>query len=418
MAGAVNVIGAPGGPFYVIFGGGVVGGNLLQYAGGPAVIITPSSAGIAIIGPGLAASAPFSGAVASTDGSANTLAAPLTLTGAATLTSNLGSLTLTGPLTLGSNALTLAGSNNLTLKGAINSTGMASLTKNGTGTATLAHDNSAFGTGGTSGLTTGLVAGGGITVNNGILSNTANQTLGAVTDTLTFGGAGSYTLGYNGFAAPDSVTFAGTGTVNFAYNGGTASFFQLRQCHVFRVGIPDFPRRPARLDRPRRRHGDGSDRWAIHRVLRVRHCRRRALVATAGSTTATVGQFAYTAATTAAQLQAYLLTIPGLASLPAANVMAGPPGVFTIYGANIAVVTGAATSVTSTGQNAVTVASGASLGFSGANYLAQQPVSIAGAGVVNGLTTDGAIVGLGGTAYFGALCSRMVTWFSEQRRAP
>ena len=61
LAGAVNVIGAPGGPFYVIFGGGVVGGNLLQYAGGPAVIITPSSAGIAIIGPGLLASAPFGG---------------------------------------------------------------------------------------------------------------------------------------------------------------------------------------------------------------------------------------------------------------------------------------------------------------------------------------------------------------------
>ncbi len=35
------------------------------------------------------------------------------------------------------------------------------------------------------------------------------------------------------------------------------------------------------------------------------------------------------------------------------------------------------------------------------NYLAQQPVAVSGLGVLNGTTTDGSIVGTGGTAYFG-----------------
>ncbi len=133
--------------------------------------------GIAINGIGLNSPLIYTGALVSADGNPNTFAGPITLTANATLGAFTGSLTLTGPIALGSNTLTLSNTNNLVLNGGLNGSGAAALVKNGSGTATLGHDNSAFGTGGAGGSTTGLVAGGGIQINNGILAVTANQAL-------------------------------------------------------------------------------------------------------------------------------------------------------------------------------------------------------------------------------------------------
>ncbi len=383
--GSATVVGAVGGPFNIFFPAGVVGFSLLTNLTPGAITIVSGGNGITLNGNGI--STLGGGVLTNADGNSNTFAAPITLTGTSTIASSTGSMTLSGPLAVGTNVLTLGGTSNFTLSGPITGNGGSSITKVGIGTATISHDNSAFGTG-----STGYV--GPITAQAGILAVTANNALGGIYDkvtpdyaaptTFTYNGAqstnntltlnaptGTMTLAYNGvqsnsdlltFASNDTITLngpaTGAGTVTFSYNGVAATSAIAitlgtsgTTAAQLQTNLRTIPALSAVVVTSSAVGGPFTISYPPGVVggnlLTVVNGSGSATIAQA-ATTSTVflaynganapGSFSYTSgSTTAAALQAYLVTIPGLTAGGAVSVTGGAGGPYTVnFGSGIA----------------------------------------------------------------------------------
>lgn len=191
--------------------GTVVSAGTLQLEGG----ITTAAEALTLSGGGFGGAAGFNiqnGALVNVSGT-NTYAGPITLSAAATMASDSGTLVL-------SNASAITGAFTLTLTGAGDgriesplATDAGALTKTGTGTWTLTGTNTSTGT---------------ITVSNGTL-RLGNGTSGSWTTTpaLTFGGLGTFDyLSLNDGSSQNLgvLTFStGHGTVQSTYGGAGSS---------------------------------------------------------------------------------------------------------------------------------------------------------------------------------------------------
>ena len=141
------------------------------------------------------------GGVVNSSANAQTLEVPVVFTAAGTLNAAAGDLTLTGTVDNGGYPLTVTGTTNTTLNGAVSDTG--GLTKSGSGTLTLAANNSY------SGLTT---------VNAGTLNIPVSGMVANSTNTIVGGAAGNAVL-INGGTLSQVVLLVGNaaGAVGAVY---------------------------------------------------------------------------------------------------------------------------------------------------------------------------------------------------------
>ena len=168
----------------------------------------------------------FAGAFENISGN-NTVSGPVTVSGASRVQSDSGTLTISGAVGLGANSLDVGGNSNVTVSNAITGTAASSLTKDGTGTLTLAAANPSFlGSVAINGGTlqtnvSNAISGNAVTIASGATLNLngTSQSVGAFTSNgaLNLGSSGSFTL-------LGSATLAGSlsGTGTITLNSGSS----------------------------------------------------------------------------------------------------------------------------------------------------------------------------------------------------